>query len=136
MRCRATVLAGAAFAGLVLGTSSVAHASAPTVTGQKYSDAQSAISGAGMKAVVSTTVGDQKAWPDCLVSNQQVRQVAPPENSAGSTTNEVVVSLDCDADAASATKPGYSAASTEGRAIAAEAAKQKAQEKTKAATSG
>jgi hypothetical protein len=107
---------------MVLLSTGVAQAgAAPNVVGQKYSDASSAISGAGMHPVVSTVVGDQKAWPDCLVANQVARSVAPPENSSGSATDEVLVSLNCDAAAASSKSPGYSAASPEGKAIAAAA---------------
>jgi hypothetical protein len=107
---------------MVLLSTGVAQAgAAPNVVGQKYSDASSAISGAGMHPVVSTVVGDQKAWPDCLVANQVARSVAPPENSSGSATDEVLVSLNCDAAAASPKSPGYSAASPEGKAIAAAA---------------
>jgi hypothetical protein len=117
-------LTGTAAAAMLLLGSGVAQAgSAPNVVGQKYSDASSAISGAGFKTVVSTTVGDQKAWPDCLVSNQVERTVPPPENSSGSATNQILVSLNCYADKASATAPGYSAGSPEGKkAIAAAAA--------------
>jgi hypothetical protein len=98
-------------------------ASADTdVTGQKYSDAQSSLSSAGYKPVVQSTVGDQKAWPDCVVTRAQKRTVQPPENSSGSATNEMLVSLNCDAGVASATTPGNSAASPEGRAAAAQAA--------------
>ncbi|HEX7825494.1 MAG TPA: hypothetical protein VF477_11370 [Mycobacterium sp.] len=120
-------LAVSASASMVLLSGGIAQAgSGPSVVGQKYSDASSAISGAGMKAVVSTVVGDQKSWPDCLVANQVSRSVAPPENSGGSSTNEVLVSLNCDAAPASATKPGYSAASPEAKAIVAAAAAAKA----------
>ena len=46
---------------MALLSSGIAQAgSSPDVVGQKYSDASSAISGAGMRAVVSTVVGDQK----------------------------------------------------------------------------
>jgi hypothetical protein len=106
---------------LLLSTGVAQAGAAPNVVGQKYSDATSAISGAGMKAVVSTVVGDQKSWPDCLVANQVARSVAPPENSSGSATNEVLVSLNCDAAAATAKSPGYSAASPEAKAIVAAA---------------
>lgn len=95
--------------------------SAPNVVGQKYGDASSAISGAGLRAVVSAFVGDQKAWSDCLIANQVQRTVPPPPNSAGAPTNEVLVSLNCYATQASATTPGYSAASPEGKAITAAA---------------
>jgi hypothetical protein len=116
-------LTGTAAAAMLLLGSGVAQAgSAPNVVGQKYSDASSAISGAGFSTVVSTTVGDQKAWPDCLVSNQVERTVPPPENSSGSATNQILVSLNCYSATASAKAPGYSAASPEAKAIAATAA--------------
>ena len=102
-------------------------AAATDVTGQKYSDAQSALSSAGLKPVVETVVGDQKAWPDCVVTRAQKRTVQPPENSSGSATNEMLVSLNCEAGIATATTPGNSAASPEGRAAAAAAAASKLQ---------
>ena len=115
--------AAAALAALAISGSGAAVAgSAPNVTGQKYSDAQTAITGAGFKPVVLTTVGDQKSWPDCVVTRTQQRTVAPPPNSSGSATNQILVSLNCDAGVASATAPGNSAASPEGKAAAAAAA--------------
>src|SRR6185295_4495507 len=87
-------LAAGAVVVLGLTGSAVAEAgSGVNVTGQKYSDAQSALSGAGMTPVVESTVGDQKAWPDCLVTRTQKRTVEPPENSGGSATTEMLVSL-------------------------------------------
>jgi hypothetical protein len=113
----------AAIAALGVAGSAVAQADSSTdVTGQKYSDAQSALSSAGLKPVVETVVGDQKAWPDCVVTRTQKRTVQPPENSSGSATNEMLVSLNCDAGVATATAPGNSAASPEGRAAIAAAA--------------
>ena len=107
---------------LSLAESAVAMADSSTdVTGQKYSDAQSALSGAGMRPVVESTVGDQKAWPDCVVTRTQKRIVQPPPDSSGSATTEMLVSLNCEAPVASATTPGNSAASPEGRAAAASA---------------
>jgi hypothetical protein len=115
--------ASLAVASLAVAGSGVAVAtSSPDVTGQKYSDAQSAISGAGFTPVVESTVGDQKAWPDCIVTRTQQRTVQAVENSGGSATNQLLVSLNCDAGVASAAKPGYSAASPEGKAAAAAAA--------------
>ena len=99
-----------------------AATSSTDVTGQKYSDAQSALSGAGMKPVVASTVGDQKAWPDCIVTRTQKRTVQPPPNSSGAQSSEVLVSLNCDAGIASAKTPGNSAASPQGKAAAAAAA--------------
>jgi hypothetical protein len=127
MRCTHSVLGAsataAAFAALGLAGSGVAVAdSGPDVTGQKYSDAQSALSGAGLTPVVETTVGDQKAWPDCVVTRAQKRTVQPPPDSSGSATTQMLVSLNCEAPIASATAPGNSAASPEGRAAVAAAA--------------
>jgi hypothetical protein len=114
----ATAVAAAAIAG-----SGVAVADSSTdVTGQKYSDAQGVLSGAGLTPVVESTVGDQKSWPDCIVTRAQKRTVQPPPDSSGSATNEMLVSLNCEAPIASATSPGNSAASPEGRAAAAAAA--------------
>jgi hypothetical protein len=116
--------AAAALAALAISGSgaAVAGSSPPNVTGQKYSDAQTAISGAGFKPVVLTTVGDQKSWPDCVVTRTQQRTVPPPPNSGGSATNQILVSLNCDAGIASATAPGNSAASPVGKAAVAAAA--------------
>jgi len=129
MRARAVVGAGSAamaIAALAISGSGVASA-ATDVTGQKYSDAESSLSSAGFKPVVVATVGDQKAWPDCVVTRTQKRTVQPPANSSGSATNEMLVSLNCDAGIASATSPGNSAASPEGKAAAAAAAQAAAQ---------
>jgi hypothetical protein len=92
--------------------------SPPDETGKKYSDASAAFTQAGFKPVVSTTVGDKVPWPDCLVANAQQRTVSPPPNSSGSATQEVLVSLNCYSTGASAKRPGYSAASPQGKAIA------------------
>ena len=126
MNCIRPVLGvGAAAASLValaISASGVAAAAGSDVTGQKYSDAQSALSSAGLKPVVETVVGDQKAWPDCVVTRAQKTPVQPPENSSGSASNEMLVSLNCEAGIATATTPGNSAASPEGKAAAAAAA--------------
>ncbi len=104
-----------------------AHAS-PTVVGQKYSDASSALSSAGFAPVVSTTVGDQLPWASCVVVHQQDRQAQAPPNSGGSGTKQVLVSLNCDAALASATKAGNSLASLRGRAEKAAQDQQAAQQ--------
>jgi hypothetical protein len=128
MRCAGSVAgtatAAAALAALAISGCGVASASTTDVTGQKYSDAQGALSSAGFKPVVESTVGDQKAWPDCIVTRTQKRTVQPPADSSGSATSEMLVSLNCDAGVASATTPGNSAASPEGKAAAAAAAKE------------
>jgi|SRR6478752_5016714 hypothetical protein len=125
-----------AAAAMSLATAGLANASSPpNVNGQTYSDASTALSNAGFTPVVSTTVGDQKSWPDCLVINVVGRSVPPPENSSGSSTNQALVSLNCYSAEASAKGSGYSAASPEGKAIAA-AAKQKADEEKAAEAKG
>lgn len=89
--------------------------SSPTVVGQKFGDDKSALNNAGYPAVVGTTVGDQPAWKDCVVVNQRDHSRAPSPNSGGSPTQETVVALNCDAAVASATLPGNSVGSPEGR---------------------
>ena len=118
---QAVLAASAASAFVCLGAGVAQAGSTPDVVGKKYSDAESAISDAGLKPVVSTTVGDQKAWPDCVVTNTVARTVPPPENSGGSATNQLLVSLNCDDGEASAKTPGFSAASPEGKAAKAAA---------------
>lgn len=111
----------AASAFLLFGSAVAQASSAPSVVGQKYSDASAAISGAGMTPVVSTTFGDRNSKDDCMVVNQVSRTVPPPEDSSGSATDQVLVSLNCDSGEASSKTPGFSAASPEGKAAAAAA---------------
>jgi hypothetical protein len=116
------------------GTGVAQAASSPSVVGQKYSDAQGALSGAGFTTVVSNTVGDQTARPDCIVTHQEDRTVPPPENTSASPSKQTLLALNCDAQVASAKSPGNSLASPEGRAAAASvAAKTSAAAKTPAA---
>jgi hypothetical protein len=104
---------------LALPEATAAASAVPDVAGKKYSDAATTLTDAGFQPVVSTTVGDRKAWPDCLVTFAQKRDVSAPPNSTGKVTHKVLVSLNCDAAVASAKSPGYSAASQEARAQAA-----------------
>jgi hypothetical protein len=127
MRCTRSVLGAsataAAFAALAVAGSAVAAAdSGPDVTGKTYADAQGELSGAGLKPVVETAVGDQKAWPACIVTRAQKRTVQPPPDSSGSASTQMLVSLNCEATIASATAAGNSAASPEGKAAIAAAA--------------
>jgi hypothetical protein len=107
----------------VLAMGAASAGSTPTVTGQKYSDARSALSGAGSTVVVSTTVGDQFDRDDCIVTRQQTTMVPPPENTSESATKQTSLSLNCEAPVASAIHPGFSLASPEGAAAAAAAKK-------------
>ena len=97
-------------------------ASQPDVVGQKYSDAASQLSSAGLSVVISTTVGDTVTRPNCIVTRQEARTEAPPENTSASPVNQVLISLNCGAPVASATSSGNSLASPEGKAAAATAA--------------
>jgi hypothetical protein len=111
-------------AAIALGSVVAQAASQPNVVGQKYSDATSQLSGAGLSVLVSTAVGDTVDRADCIVTRQQVRTEAAPENTSASATNQVLLSLNCGAPVASATSSGNSLASPEGRAAAAAAASQ------------
>jgi hypothetical protein len=93
----------------------------PMVTGQKYSDASSALSGAGFKVVVARPVGDRLRWSDCVVSAQRDKSSAQHGNH-GTAGTTVEVTLNCDAQLSSATTPGYSAGSPDRRAAKAAAA--------------
>ncbi|GFG51877.1 hypothetical protein CQY20_07470 [Mycolicibacterium agri] len=117
----AAAVAGAVAVASLAGAGIADAKSSPNVVGQKYGDASSTLSSAGYKPVVSTTVGDQLTWSNCIVYNQKDRSVPPPPNSRGSPTNQTLLSLNCDAPVASATSPGNSLGSTEGRAAAAAA---------------
>ena len=114
-------IAFAAVAATYLGTVVAHAASQPNVVGQKYSDATSQLSTAGLSVVVSTTVGDTVDRSSCIVTRQQSRTEPAPENTSGSPVNQVLLSLNCGAPVASATSAGNSLASPEGRAAAASA---------------
>jgi hypothetical protein len=105
---------------MVLMSAGVAEA-APSVTGQTYGDASAALSSSGFKATVAVTVGDRLPKEKCLVVGQRNESVAQKgtHSTAGKT---VALSLNCESQQASATKPGFSAASPEGRAAKAAAA--------------
>jgi hypothetical protein len=113
LRISAGLAVGAAAALLGAGVAQAGGAP-PNVIGQKYSDAQTAITGAGFTPVISTVVGDRLAQADCQVVNTVSRTVPPPEDTSASATNQLLISLNCDAAVASATKPGFSAASPQG----------------------
>lgn len=107
---------------VALALSGVAHAGgSPSVVGQKYSDASGTLTGAGFTPVISTVVGDREAKDNCVVTHQQDHVEAAAVNSSGSATNETLISLNCEEAVATATKPGNSLESPEGRAAAAAA---------------
>jgi hypothetical protein len=118
MKTAWVVAAATSLSAVALINSGVASAGTPpNVVGQKYSDA----SNAGFKPLVSTTVGDQLQWPSCVVTNQVARTVSPPANSGGSSSNQVLLSLNCEASFATAGSPGNSLGSPQGSAAYASA---------------
>jgi hypothetical protein len=89
-------------------------ATADDYAGQKYSDAASAASSSGLTSVVAARVGDKLATDDCLVTRSQV----PPFTSADDGSHrsgQVQFYLNCAGAYATATNPGASMASPEGR---------------------
>jgi hypothetical protein len=118
----ATTAVGATVVSMaVFGT---AIATADDYAGQKYSDASSAISKAGKKAVIASRAGDTLSNDDCIVSHSQSAPWIKGDSFAA-VTDTVLVYLNCNATVASATDPGNSAGSPEGRA-AIQAAQDKA----------
>ena len=118
------VSAGIGAAGVALGLFGAGVASAaPDVVGMTYGDAVSAIEEDGGSAKISVTVGDrQDAMGDCLVTNA----VDAPftrynDGEAAHADGEVLLALNCTRGAATATTPGASMASSEGRAFQAKA---------------
>ncbi|HVQ52371.1 MAG TPA: hypothetical protein VMS92_20225 [Mycobacterium sp.] len=90
-------------------------AAADDYAGQKYSDASSAISDAGKKAVIASRAGDTLSDDDCIVTHSQSAPWIKGDSFAP-VTDTVLVYLNCNATVASAKEPGNSAGSPEGRA--------------------
>jgi hypothetical protein len=95
---------------------------APDQTGVKLSDAKAAISGAGMAPVVQTVVGDRVSQNDCLVARQQLNYLPAQQDSIGTGSTQVLLTLNCNAGVATATSPGNSPESPAGQAALAAAA--------------
>jgi hypothetical protein len=94
------------------------------LTGMKYSEALSTIQSRGLTAQVSARVGDRLAEGDCIVTGSTKSALPARGFSSQGPSAIVLVSLDCNGLVASATNPGYSAASPEGRAALKEQKKQ------------
>ncbi len=108
---KAIVAAGAAAASLAAVAAMFAGAApaaaAPDVVGQTYADAVSAISSQGGSAVVASRVGSRLQQDDCIVANAWD---APFLRGSQHASGEVMLALNCSADAASAGTAGNSAA--------------------------
>jgi hypothetical protein len=96
-------------------------AAADDYAGQTYADATSALSKASLKGVIATRVGNALADDKCIVTHSEK---APwiKGSSFAPVKDTVLLYLNCNATVASATTPGNSAASPEGRAAIAAAA--------------
>jgi hypothetical protein len=122
-------------AGVAMGLFGGGIASATTdVVGMTYGDAVSKIEGDGGTAKIAVTVGDrQSAMGDCLVTGA-TKSPFVRTGSSGSFSHadsgEVLLSLNCDRGAATATTPGASMGSPEGRAFQAKAEEQAAKAKS------
>jgi hypothetical protein len=117
------------------GISSASTGGPPDVVGMTYGDAVSKIEDGGGTAKIQVTVGDrQAAMGDCLVTSAtNAPFVEDSDGAFQHVDNEVLLALNCDRGVATATTPGASLGSPEGRAFqakaekAAEAAKQQGQ---------
>jgi hypothetical protein len=83
--------------------------------GQTYSAASSAISGAGKKAVIATSVGTALSQGDCVVTRSQSAPWLKGDNFSP-VTDTVLLYLNCNAKLATAGQSGNSLASPEGAA--------------------
>ena len=115
-------------------------AAADDYAGQSYSDASSAISGAGKKAVIATSVGSGVGQADCVVTRSQSAPWLKGDNFSP-VTDTVLLFLNCNAKLAGPGVSGNSLASPEGRAEkaaedqkAAEAAQQAAAQQNESST--
>lgn len=82
--------------------------------GQTYADASSAASDAGQTVVVAARVGDKVSQDDCVVTRSQTAPFASA-NDGAHVSDTVQFYLNCNGGVASATTPGPSLASPEGR---------------------
>lgn len=110
--------------GLVVAPASMAllgagvAAAAPDVVGQPYADAVTAIEDEGSTARIAVTVGGKLPQDECIVTNAwDGTWVRPMTDDVyfESAQGEVMLSLNCAGDFATATNPGASVASPMGR---------------------
>jgi len=99
--------------------------------GMTYAEAVAALTKAGLKPVVATRVGEALSQDQCVVTrSENTSRMAPAsgkKQTFGMAKDTVLLFLDCAAPIASAGTPGNSAASPEGRAAIAAAAKKSGQ---------
>jgi hypothetical protein len=92
----------------------VAVAETPDVVGQTYADASQAIQAAGSKPVIATRIGGRTDEGQCIVTNARFHTTVT-QIFEKPKYDEVLLSLNCNAEVASVGTSGPSAASPEGR---------------------
>ncbi|MGX9788131.1 hypothetical protein [Mycobacterium sp. MMS18-G62] len=102
-------------------------AAADDYAGQTYADASAAASEAGQTVVVAARVGDKLSQDECLVTRSQTAPFASA-NDGAHVDGQVQFYLNCNGGFATATSPGNSMGSSEGRAAKAAADEAAAQE--------
>ena len=107
-------------------------AAADDYAGQTYADASSAASDAGLSVVVASRTGDKLEQDECLVTRSQTAPFASA-NDGAHVDGQVQFYLNCNGGYATATNPGASWASPEGREAKAAADEAAAQEEAELA---
>jgi hypothetical protein len=102
-------------------------AAADNYAGQTYADASSAANNAGLSTVVASRFGDKLSPEDCLVTRSQTAPFADADDGSH-VSGQVQFYLNCNGGYATATNPGASVASPEGRAAKAAAEQAAAEE--------
>ena len=115
------------------GIASANTSAPPDVVGMTYSDAVSKIEDGGGTAKIQVTVGDrQDSMGDCLVTNATNAPFVEMSDGAFQHVDSVVLlALNCDRGVATATTPGASLGSPQGRDFQAKAEKAAEAEKQK-----
>lgn len=111
-------------------------AAADNFAGQKYADAATVASNAGLSVIIWSRVGDKTSLDQCVVTSSQA---APFMHDGGHVTKTMLFNLNCNAQYASAKSPGPSTASPQGReakAAADQAAAEEQQRLEQASTPG
>lgn len=93
--------------------SGIAVAKGPNLSGQTYAKASEQIAGWGQKAIISSVVGDQLPMSDCIVTGSNRGTFL--DSSGRKQDASILLDLNCDGSLAAAGKPGFSAASPQGR---------------------
>ena len=106
-------------------------ASADDYAGQTYSDASSAASDSGQTVVVAARTGDKMSEDDCIVERSQPAPFSSA-NDGIHVSDTVQFYLNCNAGYATATSPGPSLGSEEGRAAKAAADEEEAKAEAEA----